>query len=114
VRRTSEGWLARLGWRALVAARPGDRAVGRVGRPRWLSGPRPGRERAGWRACTASVVGRPPAQLRRRALVVGVGQRVLERAGVDSDEIRKYLDRLGYESTGQILPVANEVYRLRA
>jgi len=28
--------------------------------------------------------------------------------------VAKYLDRLGYESTGQILPVADEAYRLRA
>ena len=49
-----------------------------------------------------------------RALVVEVKQRVLERAGADGDEVRKYLDRLGYESTGQVLPVANEVLRPRA
>jgi FkbM family methyltransferase len=49
-----------------------------------------------------------------RALVVEVKRRVLERAGVDGDEVREYLDRLGYEPTGQVLPVANEVYRRRA
>ena len=49
-----------------------------------------------------------------RALVVEVKQRVLERAGVAGDEVREYLDRLGYQSTGQVLPVANEVYRPRA
>jgi FkbM family methyltransferase len=53
-------------------------------------------------------------RLRPRALVVEVKQRVLERAGVNGDELREYLDRLGYESTGQVLPVANEVYRPRA
>jgi hypothetical protein len=52
--------------------------------------------------------------LRPRALVVEVKQRVLERAGVDGDAVRKYLDRLGYQSTGRVLPVANEVYRPRA
>jgi hypothetical protein len=45
------------------------------------------------------------------ALVVEVKQRVLARAGVDGDEVRGLLDRLGYGSTGQVLPVANEVYR---
>ena len=49
-----------------------------------------------------------------RALVVEVKQRVLERAGVAGDEVREYLDRLGYQSTGQVLPAANEVYRPRA
>jgi FkbM family methyltransferase len=49
-----------------------------------------------------------------RALVVEVKRRVLERAGMDGDEVREYLDRLGYEPTGQVLPVANEVYRRRA
>jgi FkbM family methyltransferase len=49
-----------------------------------------------------------------RALVVEVKQRVLERAGVGDDEVREYLDRLGYEATGQVLPVANEVWRPRA
>jgi len=53
------------------------------------------------------------SRLRPRALVVEVKQRVLERAGVDGDEVREYLDRLGYEATGQVLPVANEVYRPR-
>ena len=48
------------------------------------------------------------------ALVVEVKQRVLERAGVAGDEVREYLDRLGYQSTGQVLPAANEVYRPRA
>jgi len=51
------------------------------------------------------------SRLRPRALVVEVKRRVLERAGLDADEVREYLDRLGYESTGQVLPVANEVYR---
>jgi hypothetical protein len=46
--------------------------------------------------------------------VVEVKRRVLERAGVDGDEVHQYLDRLGYESTGLVLPVANEVYRRRA
>ena len=54
------------------------------------------------------------SRLRPRALVVEVKQRVLERAGVGGDKVREYLDRLGYESTGQVLPVANEVYRPRA
>ena len=54
------------------------------------------------------------SRLRPRALVVEVKQRVLERAGVDGHEVREYLDRLGYESTGPVLPVANEVYRPRA
>ena len=54
------------------------------------------------------------SRLRPRALVVEVKQRVLERAGVGCDKVREYLDRLGYESTGQVLPVANEVYRARA
>lgn len=49
-----------------------------------------------------------------RALVVEVKQPVLELAGVAGDEVREYLDRLGYQSTGQVLPVANEVYRPRA
>jgi len=49
-----------------------------------------------------------------RALVVEVKRRVLEQAGVGDDEVHKYLDRLGYEATGQVLPVANEVYRPRA
>ena len=53
-------------------------------------------------------------RLRPRALVVEVRQRVLEQAGVDGDEVREYLNRLGYQSTGQVLPVANEVYRPRA
>jgi FkbM family methyltransferase len=52
-------------------------------------------------------------RLRPRALVVEVKQRVLEQAGVDGDEVREYLNRLGYQSTGQVLPVANEVYRPR-
>jgi FkbM family methyltransferase len=54
------------------------------------------------------------SRLRPRVLVVEVKQRVLERAGVGGDKVREYLDRLGYESTGQVLPVANEVYRARA
>jgi hypothetical protein len=53
-------------------------------------------------------------RLRPRALMVEVKQRVLERAGVDGDEVRRCLDRLGYESAGQVLPVANQVYRPRA
>jgi FkbM family methyltransferase len=53
-------------------------------------------------------------RLRPRAVVVEVKQRVLEQAGVDGDEVREYLRRLGYQSTGQVLPVANEVYRPRA
>ena len=53
-------------------------------------------------------------RLRRRALVVEVKQRVLDQAGVDGDEVREYLNRLGDQSTGQVLPVANEVYRPRA
>jgi FkbM family methyltransferase len=53
-------------------------------------------------------------RLRPRALVVEVKQRVLDQAGVDGDEVREYLNRLGYQSTGQVLPVANEVYRPRA
>jgi FkbM family methyltransferase len=53
------------------------------------------------------------SRLRPRALVVEVKRRVLERAGLDAGEVREYLDRLGYESTGQVLPVANEVYRPR-
>jgi FkbM family methyltransferase len=52
-------------------------------------------------------------RLRPRALVVEVKQRVLNRAGVDGHEIRELLSRLGYESTGQVLPVANELYRPR-
>jgi FkbM family methyltransferase len=54
------------------------------------------------------------SRLRPRALVVEIKQRVLERAGVDGDEVRQCLDRLGYQATGQVLPVANEVYRPRA
>jgi hypothetical protein len=50
-------------------------------------------------------------RLRPRALVVEVKQRVLDRAGVDGDEIHLLLSRLGYASTGQVLPVANRVYR---
>jgi hypothetical protein len=50
-------------------------------------------------------------RLRPRALVVEVKQRVLDRAGVDGDEIHLLLSRLGYASTGQVLPVANQVYR---
>jgi FkbM family methyltransferase len=53
-------------------------------------------------------------RLRPRALVVEVKQQVLDRAGVAGDEVRELLGRLGYESTGQVLPVANEVYRPRA
>lgn len=53
-------------------------------------------------------------RLRPRALVVEVKQRVLGQAGVDGDEVREYLNRLGYQSSGQVLPVANEVYRPRA
>jgi FkbM family methyltransferase len=52
-------------------------------------------------------------RLRPRALIVEVKQRVLDRAGVDGGEVRELLSRLGYESTGQVLPVANEVYRPR-
>jgi indole-3-glycerol phosphate synthase len=51
------------------------------------------------------------ARLRPRALVVEVKDRVLDRAGVDGDEVRGLLGRLGYEPTGQVLAVANEVYR---
>jgi hypothetical protein len=36
---------------------------------------------------------------------------VKERAGVDGDQVREYLDRLGYKSTGQVLPLANQLYR---
>jgi hypothetical protein len=43
--------------------------------------------------------------------VVEVKDRVLERAGVDGDEDRGLLGRLGHEPTGQVLAVANEVYR---
>ena len=50
-------------------------------------------------------------RLHPRALVVEVKQRVLDRAGVDGDEIHRLLSRLGYVSTGQVLPVANRVYR---
>jgi Methyltransferase FkbM domain len=50
-------------------------------------------------------------RLRPRALVVEVKDRVLDRAGVDGDEVRDLLERLGYQPTGQVLPVANEVYR---
>jgi hypothetical protein len=50
-------------------------------------------------------------RLRPRALVVEVNQRVPDRAGVDGDEIRELFSRLGYESTGQVPPVANERYR---
>jgi FkbM family methyltransferase len=50
-------------------------------------------------------------RLRPRALVVEVKQRVLDRAGVDGDEIHLLLARLGYAATGQVLPVANQVYR---
>ena len=52
-------------------------------------------------------------RLRPGALVVEVKQRVLDQAGVHGDEVREYLNRLGYQSTGQVLPVANEVYRPR-
>jgi hypothetical protein len=44
-------------------------------------------------------------------VVVEVKDRVLDRAGVDGDEVRGLLGRLGYEPTGRVLPVANEVYR---
>ena len=53
-------------------------------------------------------------RLRPGALVVEVKQRVLDQAGVDGDEVREYLNRLGDQSTGQVLPVANEAYRPRA
>ena len=53
-------------------------------------------------------------RLRPRALVVEVKPRVLEQAGVAGDRVRELLSRLGYESTGQVLPVANELYRPRA
>jgi hypothetical protein len=43
--------------------------------------------------------------------VVEVKDRVLDRAGVDGDQVRRLLGRLGYEPTGQVLAVANEVYR---
>jgi FkbM family methyltransferase len=52
-------------------------------------------------------------RLRPRALVVEVKRRVLDRAGVDGDQVRALLDRLGYQRTGQVLPVANELYRPR-
>jgi hypothetical protein len=35
--------------------------------------------------------------------------RHLRRLG--GDEVRELLDRLGYQPTGQVLPVDNEVYR---
>ena len=50
-------------------------------------------------------------RLRPRALVVEVKQRVLDRAGVHGDQIHLLLRQLGYEPTGQVLPVANELYR---
>jgi FkbM family methyltransferase len=50
----------------------------------------------------------------RRAVIVEVKQRVLVQAGVGGDMVRAYLDRLGYQPTGHVLPVANEVYRPRA
>jgi len=52
-------------------------------------------------------------RLRPRAVVVELKDRVLERAGVDAGEVRELLGRLGYRSTGQVLPVANEVFRPR-
>ena len=43
--------------------------------------------------------------------MVEVKDRVLDRAGVDGDEVGDLLERLGYQPTGQVLPVANDVYR---
>jgi hypothetical protein len=69
-------------------------------------------ERVGWRVLGASgrVVGVRVAR-RVASLVLRVRARVLDRAGVDGDEARRLLGRLGYEPTGQVLPVASEVCR---
>jgi hypothetical protein len=53
-------------------------------------------------------------RLRPRAVVIEVKDRVLERAGVGGEAVRALLERVGYQPTGQILPVANQVYRPRA
>jgi FkbM family methyltransferase len=50
-------------------------------------------------------------RLRPRLLVVEVKQRILDRAQVDGGQIHRLLSRLGYEPTGLVLPVANELFR---
>jgi hypothetical protein len=70
--------------------------------------------RLGWRALGAAgrVVG-PRVARGAAAVLLRVKQRVLDRAGVHGGQVRALLDRLGYERTGQVLPVANELYRPR-